>query len=101
MPTIKDSIEDFFENNVWREESMIECAEVECSNDGNEYYDNKFVIHCVLKTEFTSKEYNDFLNQIDFDYSDFEFINGTIWFSEGSWVSFEAPEIPFGCKRSD
>lgn len=43
----------------------------------------------LLPVDYTSKQLNDFLTELDFEYDDgfgSEYLGGTLWFIEGTWA---------------
>jgi hypothetical protein len=69
----------------------------------------------VLSINYSQEEYNNFLNELDFEYDNswgHQYIYGTIWLKDGRWIErgeydgsewyklVERPEIPEQCIRA-
>ena len=73
--------------NDKRIKSTIKCAYISYYTDGN--YINKKTI--LLKVNYTEKQFQDFLEKLDFEYDNYDnydttnHITGIIWFRDGSW----------------
>ncbi len=62
---------------------VIKCASIYY---GNEYDDDRK--HFILKIGYTNKEYDDFINSLDFEYDDGyggQELFGCVWFND-SWL---------------
>lgn len=89
------------------------CASL-IKGDGFKYNDNEDSLFFNLLVDYTEKDYNNFLSEIDFDYDDgfgSQEVFGTIWYKDGTWEErFEydgaerwtyksCPQIPENLRR--
>lgn len=85
---------------------------IKCAYIYTDYDEEKF----ILKVDYTSEEFNNFLSKLDFKYDDGyggQVLFGTVWLTDDTWLSrgeydgsewwehYKLPEIPEECRQID
>jgi hypothetical protein len=97
------------------ESNKVLCATITYEKNGNNYFTtDKGFKKIILKKNYTSTEYEEFLNSLDFNYDcgyGGQELFGTVWFENGTWLergeydgsewwkNCVVPEIPDECKK--
>lgn len=116
--TVSEDPDDLYNTNAKEEflhvikDNEVKCAYIIWENWRSGKLKLKKII---LKENYTKSEWNKFLGKLDFDYDSgygFQEISGTIWLTNGDWLSREeydgsewwryntCPEIPEKCRRT-
>jgi hypothetical protein len=79
----KEEFISVFKNHINKDVKVL-CASICCY-----VYKTRKTYDVTLKQKYNKKEFEEFLNALDFDYDEgygSQELDGTVWFTDGSWA---------------